>query len=148
MTENRLRVLNPRYRECVEKMFEEAAFVSLVGVKLASVSPGNCTAVLELRPFHLQHLGRVHGGVIATLAGHSAAGAATTIVPEESAVVAAQFNMNLLRSVSGESLVCRAWVLKPGARVIFVEAEVFTVTGNREVLTAKVSYTMNTTAAP
>ena len=57
-------------------------------------------------------------------------------------VVTAEYKINLLRGARGERLHCRAEVLKPGQSLVVVEAEVFTMDGERRELVAKLNATM------
>lgn len=120
-----MRSANPNFSHRVAAMFSEAPFVAGMGIRLVSVEIGCCEASLALSSEHLQHLGRVHGGVITTLAGHGAAGAATSLIAEDRFVVAAEFSMNLLRAAEGGVLRCRSKVLKPGSTLIVTETEVW-----------------------
>ncbi len=56
---------------------------------------------------------RVHAGVQATIADHTAGGAATTLIDKGQFVLTVEFKINLLRVTRGDSLLCRAQVLKP-----------------------------------
>lgn len=62
-------------------------------------------------------------------------------------VLTAEFKINLLRSAVGETLFCRAQVLKPGKALIIVEAEVFAVSGTTMTLVSKMTATMSVAVA-
>jgi uncharacterized protein (TIGR00369 family) len=136
-------VRNPHFRRSIEQGFAAAAFVNDVGIVLVDCGPGWCESSLHLLPRHLQQGGVVHAGVQATLADHTAGAAATTLVAANEYVVTVEFRIHLLRPAAGESLVCRAQVLKPGSTISVVEAEVFAITGSERVLASKLSATMN-----
>lgn len=136
-----MKIRNPEFKTCVEQMFKEAAFISQLGIKLKSVEPGMCEAMLDIVPEHRQHLGRIHGGVLATLAGHTAGGAATTILPAGMVVVGVEFNVNLLRAIDGNQLLCRAHVLKPGTKLIVAESEVYDGAYKAAKLVTKATFT-------
>jgi len=123
-------------------MFEQAAFVSDLGIKLVDMGPGWCETELDILPRHFQHHEYVHAGVQATMADHTAGAAATTLVGENEYVLSAVFNINFLRPARGEQLRCRSQVLKPGRRLIVAESEI--LAGNREqsVLVAKATFTL------
>jgi uncharacterized protein (TIGR00369 family) len=111
-------------REELERIFGGAPFVESVGIRLVSVGPGVCETELDLLPRHLQQNGFVHAGVQATMADHTAGGAAATLVEPGQLVLTLEFKINLLRAAKGEKLRCRATVLKPGSQVMVVESEV------------------------
>jgi len=128
--------------EAYRAVFRRAPFVADIGMELDDVGAGHCTTSLMVRPRHLQHSGQVHAGVLATMADHSAGGAAQTLAAEGSFVVTAELKISLLRPAQGERLVCNARVLKPGRQLTFVEAELHCVAAGKEQLVAKVSATM------
>lgn len=135
-------------REAVRRIFDKANFIKDVGYKLESVDSGACTTSLEIQERHLQQDGFVHAGVQATMADHTAGAAAGTLVEEGQIVLSAEFKINLLRAAKGTRLICRAKVLKPGRRLTVVEAEVFSVEGETERMTSKMTATMAIVDAP
>ncbi len=112
-------------REELERIFSAAPFVAGLGIQLVSLGPGECETRLEIGPSHLQQNGFVHAGVQATMADHTAGGAAATLIGPEEIVLTAEFKINLLRAARGTALLCRSKVLKPGSRLTVVESEVF-----------------------
>ena len=133
---------NPNYRQTVELAFQEAAFLTDLGIKLVDHGPGWCETALRLEPRHLQHTGVVHAGVQATIADHTAGAAAMTLTPAHQFILTVEFKIHLLRPGVGESLLCRAQVLKPGKAFHVVEAEVFALSGKQKTLISKLSGTM------
>ena len=107
------------------RCFQRAAFIRELGIRLHDVYPGCCSAALRIRPDHLQHLGRVHGGVISSLAGHAALGAAMSAASAGEVLVAPEFTFQVLRPVREDRIFCQAEVVKAGAVLIFTEARVY-----------------------
>jgi len=139
---------NPDYRAKLERAFANAAFVAENGIRLVDCAPGLCASTIELTPHHLQHVGLPHGGLIATLADHTAGGAAATLVEAAEVVLTAEFKISFLRGVKAPRLHCRAEVIKPGAQLLFVEAAVEAETADgRRTLVAKASVTLVPVAA-
>lgn len=136
-----LKTRNPDYKAAVEHIFTAANYINLLGIKFKDVKAGYCEAELELGPAHRQHLGRIHGGVLVTLAGHCATGAATSLLEAGKAVVAMEFKINLLRSNAAERLFCRAQVLMSGRKALVAEAEVFDGPDATAKLGAKATFT-------
>lgn len=130
------------YREAVAAIFRKAPFVAGLGVALRDLGPGWCESELPVRAEHLQQDGFVHAGVQATLADHTAGGAAGTLAGEGQMVLTVEFKINLLRPAVGETLRCRAQVLRPGRTIIVAESEVFARRGGDEKLAAKAMVTL------
>jgi len=128
--------------EEVRRIFESASFGADLGLKLEAVGSGTCTAVLALGTRHQQQDGYVHAGVQATLADHTAGGAAATLLRRGQYVLSTGIELHLLRAAKGERLVCRAQVLKAGRQLTVVESEVFCVTGDEERLVSKATVTL------
>ncbi|HET6312983.1 MAG TPA: PaaI family thioesterase [Chloroflexia bacterium] len=139
---------NPNYKSAVREIFERAAFVNDVGIRLAECGPGWCESVLAVSPRHYQHHDFVHAGVQATIADHTAGAAATTLIRDTELVLSAEFKINLLNTARGETLKCRAEVLKAGRMLIVVESEVFARSGEKERLVAKATVTLAVVARP
>ncbi|MGH8808731.1 MAG: PaaI family thioesterase [Noviherbaspirillum sp.] len=133
---------DPNYREVVELGFREAAFLADLGIALVDFGPGWCESALRLEPRHLQHTGIVHAGVQSTIADHTAGAAAMSMTPAHEFILTVEFKIHLLRPGTGESLLCRAQVLKPGRHFHVVESEVYARDGDKKTLVSKLTGTM------
>lgn len=114
----------------------EIAFCKLIGSEVDELGPGTCTASVARRPELLQYLGMFHGGVAAYLVDHATTVAAATIIKPGQAVLTAEYKLNLLTPATGQRLVCRARVIRPGNNMIVVAADVFSIADGREKQTA------------
>lgn len=137
-----MKTQNPDYREHTRAIFEKAPFIADLGLVLSGLGPGWCETSLRVEPKHLQQDGFVHAGVQATMADHTAGGAAGTLVRENEMVLSAEFKINLLRPAQGDRLRCRATVLKPGRTLIVAESEVYAIRDGKEKLVAKATVTL------
>ena len=109
-------------------------FMSHVGAELAELSRGACTLAVDRRPELLQQHGLFHGGVTAFLVDNATTIAAATSRGQPA--LTAEYKLNLLSPASGDRLICRARVIKPGRQVAVVAADVFCVIDGKEKHTA------------
>ena len=133
---------NPQYPGEVADIFETAGFVRELGIKLKDVGPGWCETTLQLEDRHTQQDGYAHAGLIATIADHTAGGSSHSLIPAGAIALSIEFKVNFLRPGIGESLRCRAEVLKAGKTVIVSESEVYARRGGEETLIAKATVTL------
>ncbi|MCA1452314.1 PaaI family thioesterase [Bradyrhizobium sp. BRP22] len=109
-------------------------FMNHVGAELSELARGACTIEVERRPELLQQHGLFHGGVTAFLVDNATTIAAATTRGQ--AALTAEYKLNLLSPASGDRLICRARVIKPGRQVAVVAADVFCVIDGKEKHTA------------
>lgn len=110
----------------------------LIGADLTSIQPGRVEAALQLGQQHLQQRGFAHGGLVATLADLVAGFAGVTLLPDNYGMVTSDLKVSYLNPGVGTHVKAIGWVLKPGRRLHFCEAEVWC----DEVLIAKATATM------
>ncbi len=119
-----------RIRESVGRQ----GFMSHIGAELSELARGTCTLAVDRRPERLQQHGFFHGGVTAFLVDNATTIAAAT--SRGQAALTAEYKLNYLSPASGERLICRARVIKPGKQVAVVAADVFCVIEGKEQHTA------------
>jgi len=137
-----MKPVNPEYREHATGIIQRSPFVRDIGLVLDDLGPGWCETHIEILPKHQQQDGYIHAGVQATLADHTAGGAAGTLVPAGYLVLSAEFKINFLRPAIGERLRCRAEVLKAGKTLSVAESEVYAVRDGEEKLVSKAIITL------
>jgi uncharacterized protein (TIGR00369 family) len=125
----------------VESIFYRANFIRDLDIRLDKVAEGVCETSLVVQERLRQQHGFVHGGVVATMADHTAGGAARSVSGEKD-VLTVEFKINYLRPAIGNRLRCVATVLRPGKTVIVAEALVYAVNGGKETLVAKLTETL------
>ncbi|HEU4415998.1 MAG TPA: PaaI family thioesterase [Candidatus Angelobacter sp.] len=127
--------------ESVEKIFYRANFIRDLDIRLDKDAAGICeTSMVVQERFRQQH-GFIHGGVIATLADHTAGGAARS-VSGAGDVLTVEFKINYLRPATGDRLRCTASVLRAGKTAIVAEAMVYASDDGTETLVAKLTETL------
>ena len=89
-----------------------------------------------------QQHGFIHAGVIATLADHTAGGAARAVSGKQD-VITVEFKINFLRPAVGKHLRCHAKVLRAGKSIIVAEAVVFATHEGEEKSIAKLTETLS-----
>ena len=133
---------NVHYRQEVERVLNSAPFIQSLGMEAERIDPGRCDTRLRIRQDHQQQDGFVHAGVQATLCDHTAGAAGATLIAEGKRVLTAEFKINLLRPASGDHLLCKAEVLKPGNTLTIVESELWAEKDNQRTLVAKATVTL------
>jgi len=128
--------------EEIRRIFQNAPFISELGIDLASAGDGECETMLTIGSRHLQQDGFVHAGVQSTMADHTAGAAAGTLIGSGDIVLTAEFKINLLRPARGGHLLCRARVINPGRKLMVVESEVYCLADSTEILVSKLLGTM------
>ena len=129
-------------RILVEQIFQNAAFVRLLGIELSSCGTGWCETRVNLSPSLQQQHGFIHAGMLMTLADHTCGGAAASTMPEDREVITVGNKVSFLRPALGPVLICRAEVLRTGRNLVFVEAEVMIERGEGRIMVAKASSTL------
>jgi len=127
--------------EHVREIFYRANFIRDLDIRLDKVSEGVCETSLIVRERLLQQHGFIHGGVIATMADHTAGGAARSVSGNKD-VLTVEFKINYLRPAIGDRLRCTATVLRAGKTVIVAEALVCASNAGKEALVAKLTETL------
>ena len=125
----------------VRSIFDKANFLQYLGIQLTGTADGRCETTLDVEDRHLQQHGFVHAGVIATMADHTAGGAARATSGEHE-FITIEFKVNFLRPASARRLICHGKVLRAGKNVIVSEAEVFAINDSEPKLIAKLTETL------
>lgn len=133
---------DPDYVQHVQDLFDKAGFVHHIGFKVKEVGPGTCETTLEVQPYHFQQDTFIHAGVQATMADHTAGAACKTLTKENEIVLTVEFKINLLRPAVGDTLRCKATVLRAGRTLIIAESEVFVNKDGQEKMCAKATVTI------
>jgi uncharacterized protein (TIGR00369 family) len=118
----------------IRENVERQGFMKLVGAELGELSRGSCTIAVDRRSELLQQHGFFHGGVTAFLVDNATTIAAAT--SRGQGALTAEYKLNLLSPATGERMICRARVIKPGRQVAVVAADVFCMTDGVEKHTA------------
>lgn len=115
-----------------------------LGTELVHLEPGRAEMRIPITPALTQHLGFVHGGVIASLADMALAFAGGPMMGE--GAVTAEFKINYVRPGMGEALIGRGEVVAAGKSQAVVRADVFALADGVEKLCATAQGTIAKTS--
>lgn len=126
----------------VREIFNRANFIRDLGIDLVRVGDGICETVLVPAERHRQQHGLIHAGVLATMADHTAGGAAGSILEGNGDVLSIEFKINFLRPAIADRLRCVGKVLRAGKSVVVAESEIFAEKDGEEKLVSKATVTL------
>lgn len=98
-------------------------FLEHTGAVLKYAKAGEAEVELHTQPYHLQHLGFIHGGVISTLMDNTGWYAAVSNLGEGRTAVTMEIKINYLKPASGTHLIASAKVKRQGRSTSFVTIE-------------------------
>jgi uncharacterized protein (TIGR00369 family) len=98
-------------------------FLEHIGAQLRHFTKGEAEVELHVQPYHLQHLGFIHGGVISTLLDNTGWYAAVSNLDEGYTAVTMEIKINYLKPATGSHLVAKASVKRQGRSTSFVTVE-------------------------
>ena len=136
------KIQNENYKSRIKKYLSRQHFMNYVGFRLDVIEPGKTEGWLDVLKVHKQQKGLLHGGVVATLADIVAGFAAFTLVPVTHHVVTGEMKISYLRPGTSNRIYAKGWVLKPGKKLIFCEAEIWDGDHDSGKLIAKATTTM------
>jgi acyl-CoA thioesterase len=111
------------FDELLEEGFAPHLLPAHLGVEPISWGDGKARMRLPFRPQHLQNLGVVQGGIIATLADMTMAWAVLSLVHPRPAPTV-DLTVSYLRPVTEQDIECEAVVLRAGRSVAYARADV------------------------
>ena len=133
---------DPDFRVRIHSSFERQGAMKLFGAALARVDPGAVEIHLSFRSDLTQQHGYFHGGIVTAIADTACGYAALTLTPPGFEVLSVEFKINLLRPASGDRLVARAHVLRPGRTLTVTRADVYAESNGESKMIAAMQATM------
>jgi acyl-CoA thioesterase len=107
------------------KTLPTSPFCDFLGIEIVDYADGNARCQLELQPHHYNTGGRVHGGVLTSLADTAAGVAVRTIRPEGKLSATTDLNIAFIRPPRGNILVALAEVIHAGRQLFRTEISVY-----------------------
>lgn len=118
---------DPDFEARIRASFAAQTMMTTLGATLAEVAPGHVRITSTIPPGARQQHGVGHAGLTFSI-GDSAAGyAALSLMEPGQEVVTAEMKINLMAPARGDGLIAEGWVLRPGRRLMTVEANVWAV---------------------
>lgn len=130
------------WRTRVERSFARQAFMEHIGARLTHLVPGEVDIEAMFDPALTQQHGYFHAGVTTTIADSAAGYAAYSLFEEGSSVLTTELKINLLAPATGDRLIARGRVIKPGRTLTICRADVFGIADGRERHVATGLFTM------
>ncbi len=127
----------------IRDSFARQAFMATVGARMAIVRAGHVEIELPYAAGNTQQHGFIHGGLVASIADSACGYAALTTMPEDAAVLTAEFKINLMAPATGEVLRAVGRVVRAGRRLVICSGDVFAVDKGREKHVALIVATMS-----
>lgn len=116
----------------VKQSFDAQTMMTTLGATLKHANDGKAEIRAPILPGSRQQQGYAHAGLTFSI-GDSAAGyAALSLMGPDEEVLTTEMSIHLLAPGQGDLLIARGQVIKPGRRLIVVQADVFAVTAGRE----------------
>ncbi|SEO61999.1 uncharacterized domain 1-containing protein [Salinihabitans flavidus] len=119
----------------VRQSFAAQSMMTTIGGQVVSVAEGQVTIAAPILPGMMQQQGYGHGGLSFALGDTAAGYSALTMVPEGYGVLSTEMKINFLSPAAGVRLRAEGRVIKPGRRLLIVQADVYAETegGDRHV---------------
>lgn len=102
-----------------------SSYGEFLGIRIEEYSGGKARCSLKLEDHHLNTGGRVHGGVLTSLADTAAGVAVRSVRPEGKSSATTDLSIAFIRPPTGKSLLALAEVIHAGKRLIRTEIAVF-----------------------
>lgn len=135
-------IANPEFAQTVQASFNRQNAMQLIRASMPVVRHG-------LTEIHVPHWdgieqqhGFVHGGVVGMIADSAAGYAAMTVVPADASVLSVEYKLNFMSPATGDTLIARGQVIRPGKTLIVTQAEVISVIDGQEKVCALMQQTI------
>ena len=126
----------------IRTSFGNQSMMTTFGAEIQNVDAGEVVLTSSLPASCRQQKGFAHASVTFGLADPAAGYAALTLMPVDADVLTTEMKINLLAPATGDRLVAKGRVIKPGRRLIVVQADVWAETGETRRHVALLTGTM------
>ena len=116
---------NPEHIEMIRKMVHASPYPSLLSMKLVDIGAGFAVMEIDIEEKHMQLLGAVHGGTLASLMDGVAYWSVFYGVENPDAwLTTVDLNVNFLAPVSSGKLIAKGTQIKVGKKLCYATAEI------------------------
>ena len=100
-------------------------FGEFLGIEIIDFAEGCATCAIELKDYHFNNGGRVHGGVLSSLADTAAGAAVRSVRPEGKLSATIDLNISFIRPPAGNTLIAKAEVIHVGKKLFRCEISIY-----------------------
>ncbi len=129
--------MNTDLQKRIRDSFARQTVMTTVGASITRVEPGEVDIELPFRSDLIQQHGFYHAGVVTMIVDTACGYAALTRMPASAAVLTVEYKVNFLSPASGEKLIARGRVLKPGRTLTVCFGEVHAFADGKEKLVVR-----------
>jgi acyl-CoA thioesterase len=122
--------LTEQDRHTSNRHVTDSSFAKLLGFEPVEAKKGHVILRLPFSDSLLQSLGRVHGGVLFSLADHASGWAAYSTLEQDERCATLEMKINFIAGVDNQDCLAEARVIHRGRTSIVVESEIKTVAGH------------------
>jgi len=133
---------DPDFVNRVQTSFDAQGIMGHIGARLRSVTPGACEIELPYSDEVSQQHGFFHGGVVGTIADSAGGYAAFSLMDADDGILTVEYKLNLMAPASGDLLIARGEVVRPGRILTVARAEVAIVKDGEETPCAALQQTL------
>lgn len=134
--------LSPEIEQRIHASFAAQAMMTTLGARLISIAPGEARIEAPILPGSRQQHGFGHAGLTFAI-GDSAAGyAALSVMAGNHEVLTSEMKIHLLAPARGDLLIAVGRVIKPGRRLVIVQADVYALEAGVRTHIALITGTM------
>ena len=142
MTDKDFAPRTPDFETRVRDSFGRQQVMTTFGAHLVSVTPGRVVAAMTFNPALTQQHGFLHAGVVSAVLDSACGYAAFSLMDADSAVLTAEFKINLLAPAEGQDFRFEAQVIKAGRTLLPAEGRAYALKDGQERLIATMSATL------
>ena len=117
--------LSPNIENKINASFSAQSFMQTIGAKIDEIALGSVSLTAPILQEFKQQQGFGHAALTFSLGDTAAGYAALSVMPETCEVLTTEMKINLLAPASGRLLIAKGRVIKPGRRLVIVQADVY-----------------------